>query len=366
MRRAYRGSNIVLFIGVFLSILLASVMAIDLSYYYAAQNEMQTAADAAALAATQRLFENKEPASNFSAREDDVRQVASDLNGSNLPGSTLETEDVELGFIDPATMAYDPSNFSDPNTSSDYDLTGGYNAVRVIVKRTEDSNGPLPTIMANLLGIPSMDAVANSTAIMNQNIASINDGGLRPVYACEAQVNQAFADGNPSNNVARIYGQQFYLDGATAISGCPTPGSGNWGFADFTECTQGAIGNSTMTDWFTNGYPGVVNAGQCYSTQPGNALSSNGVETALDNLIANQTVIALPVISTFNGNGSNTSVMVNSFTGFVITGYDAQAPADSRYIEGYFTRMVCTTGCTNGSNAPSAGAITLRLAPRDN
>jgi hypothetical protein len=169
------------------------------------------------------------------------------------------------------------------------------------------------------------------------------------------------------NNVIRIYGSKFLMDGST--QDCPVPTSGNWGFADLRDCNPGTVGASTIGDWFLNGYSGVVTAGQCYSTKPGNFISSGPVSSALDTLIKNKTVITIPLASSFNGSGSNSSVDVSGFAGFVIKSYVGNGNANNRYIEGYYTFTKCPQGgqCTvsaptnNCPNNKPGGVVSLRL-----
>ena len=369
--KARRGHNLILLIGIFLLVLMSSVLSIDMAFYFTAQNQLRTASDAASLAATDELFQSD--GETPGERQTDALLAAIDLVEENLQeGVSVAAEDVVFGFIDPNTMEYNADTFSVPSGDPAYDATGGYNAVRVAVQRAEGSiNTPLPTIMANILGIGQMNTLAVSTAVMEQNnqISSVTNGGLRPIYSCEAQVIAAFADGDPTDQTARIYGDHFELDGDSFAGDCPAPGSGNWGFADFTDCSSGTVGASTIADWFEFGYPGTVNVDECYSTKPGNFISGAGIPNILDNLIATQTVIMLPVNNTFNGNGSNTSVDISGFVGFVVTGYRSNGPASGRYIEGYYTDYICAQGCTSDeATAPSIGAsiVDLRLAPMSN
>ena len=362
--RSERGYNNIFLLGVIFIGLLSSVMGIDMGFYYSAQNQLQTAADAGSLAAMNELFNG--PEENTALRQYDAMDVANNIVEENLGEDTLEEdEDVMFGYIDPVTKKYDPNHFLQPSADPDYAHTGGYNAVRVAVKRTEDSPaGNLPAVVARMFGVDEMPTSASSVALMDQTVTAIEDGGVRPVYACKAQFQRAMQDGNPENNVARIYGQQFYLDGDTNIPGCPAPASGNWGFSDLRDCDPGVPGADNTASWFRHGYSGRVEVEHCKSSQSGNFLSNVGVTSAMNELIANKTVILLPVIDSWSGSGSNTNVNVDSFVGFVVTGYHNLGPANSRYIEGYFTKAVCNKGCETGGNGPAMGGsvVKLRLA----
>lgn len=361
--RASKGSNTIMMIGLILITLAMSSLAVDVAYALVVQNHMQTTADAAALSGTMRLFKST---SGAQVRVVESQDAAEDLVDENMPETLLDDEDITLGYINPSTKSYDPNTFETPNPSSAYSSTAGYNAVRVKIRYTDDSsNGELPTLLAKIFGVDTIPMTASSVSLIDSSISSISNGGLRPLYVCQNQFNQANADGNPSNNVVRVYGDKFYLDGTTNTAGCPSPGSGNWGFADLRNCSPNAIGNSTLGDWWATGYPGTVNTGQCYSTQPGNSISSNNVKSALDALIANHTVILLPLFNSFTGTGSNTSVNISGFTGFVIDSYVATGNANNRYIQGHFVNAICKTGCTTGTGGggtSGVAVIKLRLA----
>jgi Flp pilus assembly protein TadG len=365
LRRAVSsGYQIIQIMGLVLLSLMVSAFAIDFSYYYAAQNTLQTAADSAALAATTELYHSTQ--SDIELKLDDAWNQAQDMAAANQSSLVLDSDDVIFGFVDPATKVYDPATFRTPTTDPDYSTTGGYNAVRVKIRRgAGSSNSALNTIMGNMLGIRSMNTEANAVGLIDQTVNEITDGGLRPIYACEAQFNRAMSDGNLEGHTVRIYGDHVEIDGVQNISGCPAMGSGNWGFADFTDCSSGTVGASTIRDWFANGYPGTVTSGQCYSTKPGNFISS--ISGELDTLIANQTVFPIPLYNSWSGNGSNGQVNVSGFAGFKITSYEAQGAQSGRYIEGHFYRYACNTGCSSGSDGsttPGGAVVKLRLASK--
>lgn len=363
-RKSAPGFQVIHFMGLMIIALMASALAIDFGYYYAAQNQMQTAADSAALAATQQLYRSIDPSP--AQRMSEAQTAASTFVDRNFKGLVIDNSDVIFGFVDPTTKKYDSATFRTPSNNPDYSLTGGFNAVRVRVRKTSSSpNGPLTTIMANMFGVRSMDTSAYSVALIDQNINAITNGGLRPIYVCEGQLQMAMQNGIPGDNVIRLYGDRVSVDGNTNIANCPAPGSGNWGFADLRDNQPGAPGNATLSDWWANGYNGTVQTDHTYSTQPGNSISSNGVTNAIDNLIANHTVINVPLYDSFTGTGSNTQVHVSGFVGFVITDYDSKAPASDRYVQGYFTQAVCGAGaCTSGGTGtePGGAIVKIRLA----
>ncbi len=352
-RKCARGYVVVKTIGFILVSLMFSFMAIDMGLYFSAQNQLQTAADAGALAGAQRLFQGGDPSPAVAqyAAIDDAVEIAQD----NVPFTTVLESDVTVGYIDPET-GYDPAAF-EAGAPSGYEFTGGFNAVRVNVWSDDDHDGSIPTLMARLVGLNQMQSVASGTAYMDDQIGEIT-GGVRPLYGCLAQFEAAGADGNYSNDTIRFYANNWEMNGDPST--CPILGPGNWGFADLRNCDPDAVGVNTLREWFRNGYSGTVTTAECYSTQPGNPIPA--VSSELDTLIANQTVIVIPLIDGFSGSGSNTEVSVAGFSGFVITDYRATGPAFSRYVEGYFTRAACPGVCSRGEGEVAGGGIAkLRL-----
>ncbi len=362
-RRASRGMSLILTVLIVMVGLMVSAVAVDISMAYAGHAHLQSAADAAALAAAQELS-HSDGASGSQVQADSRVQAASlvsEYNSGNNPVAIDNNSDVIFGYIDPDGGVYDENNFTTASNDPSYAYTGGYNAVRVIVRRTAGSTaGAFPTLMANLFGVDSMNVQAEAVAMMD-NSMNVVTGGLRPLYGCLAQYNAAVATGNLENQTARLYGDHHSLNGSQ-VAGCADHPSGNWGFADFRDDTSGAPGNSTLGGWFADGYTdNAVEVGESYSTQPGNSIASSNVKNALQALIDNQTVISIPLINSISGSGSNTSSEVQAFTGFVITNMKTNGKQSSRYIEGYFTSAECSMTCNGGGGGSSQGGGLFKL-----
>jgi len=363
-RRCASGNQMIALLGLTLIGLMFSAVAIDFAYYFTANNELQSVADSSSLAAATELYRDitVDPTSKMA----DARVQAQSYVTKNQANMVLDSSDVSFGFVNPATKMYSSASFSTPTNDPNYAATGGYNAVRVLVRKTQGStNGQLNTIMANLVGVHKMDVSAGAVAMLDQTVSAIDNGGLRPIYACQAQFNRTMEDGIPENNTVRIYGDHVEIDGVQNIAGCPSMGSGNWGFADLRNCSPDAVGTSTINDWFASGFPGEVDLGKCYSTDPGNFISA--ISGTLDTLISNKTTFAIPMYNSWSGSGSNSQVVISGFTGFQITGYKANGSSSNRYIEGHFYRYACTKGCISGNSgvtSPSGSVVRLRLAYR--
>jgi len=363
-QKASSGHNIILFVGVLMVLLMFGALSIDMGYYFTTQNQLLTASESGALSGIHELFASD---TGFSPAEaiQGAESTAQDMAGQNLAVIGLKEEqkdyEIVMGYMDSAS-----GQFSDSPTADDnYLITGGYNAVKVNTFANDFS-----TLMAKIIGVDVMSSAASAIALAENSIGSMGSG-VRPVYICKEQYERAAADGILENNTIRTYGQKFYIDGDTNLGDCPPPGEGNWGFADLRDSNAGAVGADTIESWFRDGYPGSVYANEHYSTQSGNFLTSQNVQSALQQLINNETIIYLPVIDNdYSGSGSNTSVNVIGFTAFIITNYNVTGPAnsghghnttDNRYIEGHFTKTICTKECTYTANAFGGSIGKVRL-----
>ncbi len=134
-----------------------AALAVDIGTLYSGQAEMQRAADAAALAAASNLI---------SGGDEDVETLAFDtadefarLNQTlNVENGLSVGSDVELGraVYDAATGGFDFASSTAP-----------YDAVRVTVRRTEDSpGGPIQLAFARLFGHDSRGLTARASAVL--------------------------------------------------------------------------------------------------------------------------------------------------------------------------------------------------------
>jgi hypothetical protein len=356
MNQAAKGTALMSTLALVFVALLLGVFAVDVGFYYTRYNQLVTAANSGALAGTEAVLNTNTTHSSTLRTAAQTHGV--ELGQANTQLTKLSTTDVTMGSYNFATQT-----FSTTPSNNRYGYRNGYNAVQVKVLADKNHTvGELPSLFGKMMNLESYAAGARATAAYTDQVTAIK-GGLRPIYGCQTQFNAALADGNPENNVIRIYGSKFLMDGSAQQ--CPVPTSGNWGFADLRDCNAGSVGASTIGDWFLNGYSGVVEAGKCYSTKPGNFISSGPVTSALDTLIKNKTVITIPLANDWNGSGSNSHVDVSGFAGFVIKSYVSTGNASNRYIEGYYTFTKCPTGgnCTVNPTATASTSSCPNMAP---
>lgn len=150
-----------------LLIFLAAV--IDFGLYFVTRNELQNAADSAALAGASQLgiiYQGGSPFGEPIPSEVEAQVVAAataagveDRFRNKVNGSTIEipATDVEIG------------NWSNSNFSKDVlpvtPLTP-INAVFVQVQRSDIVNAPIPTYFASVFGVDSLPVYAKATAFL--------------------------------------------------------------------------------------------------------------------------------------------------------------------------------------------------------
>jgi hypothetical protein len=146
--------------------------AVDMGYLMTARSQLQTAADAAALAGCWELIDENcyDPCWDG---PDDARATAGQFAGLNhvagdSPGLQNETNtsgDVLVGYL---------SDPHDALCNMSYAATSDFNAVQVRVRRNDDQNGEVALHFARVLGINSMPMEAQATAALLKKI-----GGFR-------------------------------------------------------------------------------------------------------------------------------------------------------------------------------------------
>ncbi len=124
-----------------------AALAVDVGYLYSLRNQLQAAADAAALAG----------ASQLSVSDAEVLAKAKEYAGRNMPspehGTVLADADVVIGNWNSSTRVFTPADGVVTN-----------NAVFVTTKRSSDNNNPAELFFAALLGFVETDITTTAVA----------------------------------------------------------------------------------------------------------------------------------------------------------------------------------------------------------
>jgi hypothetical protein len=168
-----------------LVVLLAMVaFAVDIGWMTTAQAELQTAADAAALAGAQPLVAayvqyhlpgQKDPSAILNTALADARTRAKECASYNAAGEvkslTLLDSDIEFGFTD-----------SNKNYTPMPTYTGFPNTIKVRLRRDGQANNPLQLYFAQVLGAARTDLSATaSAALYGGVIDSFNVGNNKSI-----------------------------------------------------------------------------------------------------------------------------------------------------------------------------------------
>jgi len=166
-RRPRRGAILVLSAIMLSVLLLMTAFAVDVGYFLLVRSELQTSADAAALAAAWELLDGRSRGRNdFVEKATAAARSFAQKNPAGGVEPLLADADVQFGRLDLTAGKDAQLQPSDPRW---------YNAVRVRVRRTAEINGKIPTFFGRLAGISGVSAQAEATAAFMDDLI-----GFRP------------------------------------------------------------------------------------------------------------------------------------------------------------------------------------------
>jgi hypothetical protein len=120
--------------------------------------------------------------------------------------------------------------------------------------------------------------------------------------------------------------------------------------------SKGGTGPGTLGDWIENGFNGYLGLGW-YGSDPGAKFDSSQVHDGLDG--REGTELLFPVYDSVQGQGANFQYNVVGWAGFHLTGFDARGSSGLLY--GWFTHVVWKGIQDDGENEPDLGAYTISL-----
>jgi Flp pilus assembly protein TadG len=153
--------------------------AVDMGYVTHTQNELQSAADAAALAGAARLSSgyvsyylpgvtSAQQATALSSATSNARTYARNYAGYNTAGSeslTLLDRDIEYGYTDSSGNYTALANYDSSGTYTPLSQSTTYpNTMKVTLRRDGNANGALGLFFARVLGINSVNLTATAAA----------------------------------------------------------------------------------------------------------------------------------------------------------------------------------------------------------
>ncbi|MGZ2748141.1 TadG family pilus assembly protein [Burkholderia stagnalis] len=330
-----RGSIALFFLLFLIPLLSFGALAIDVAWVAIARNQLQNAADAAALAGADAMMSPSGGAVNWS-------QAASAANGviaqNSAAGAALSSGTVATGYWN---MTRSPAGMQATTiTPGTYDVP----AVQVTVSRAPGVNGgSIPLLLGGLLGIPGASGSATAVAVLAAP-GGVAAGGLFPVAIDQCVYNQYWnaATNQPLINPLTSQPYEFSItNGQTYGALCM---GGQW-----TSFQSTATDTTTMGGLMASGNPTTLSIGD-------SIYLATGVKATLYTSVPVGATVILPVVTQ---TASSTYVPIVAFAAFHI---DVSLGGSYKYIQGHFVAGVKMTGVATGVGPYYGVYVPPRLA----
>jgi hypothetical protein len=284
------------------AMLAIAAFVLDVGSWFRADRNLQSVADAAALAGAQALPEN--PAGAVTLAED-----YADKNGGPAP------------------------------TNVAVSTTKGANDT-ITVEMEDEADG----FFSQVVGIDAVDVGARAVARAAlpgkaRWVAPIVVNEKHPMLTCKP---------TPCFDTTT---ELEYYHIKTGGGKTEPDGAGSFGFIDLTG--EGS-GTSELKKQIANGYDQYLAPGT-YTARTGNPFSA--IQTDLDLRVGEE--MLFPIYRTLTGTGTNAKYEIIGFVGFVITSMDLKGSSEKFY--GYFTRVVWDAIEADSGSPPDFGVRTIVL-----
>lgn len=334
--RRQRGAVGVLSPILLIIFLAIGAMAIDIAHLFVVRNELQNAADAAALAGAAGLYPAN-PKPNWS---NGVAQGTSAVKLNASDNTKLTGGTVQAGYWN---LTGSPAGMQSQSiTPGSNDVAG----VQVTVTRSPGNNGgPVSGWLTWVFNGGAASIQATAVAVIAAP-GSANPGSLFPVALnkCLFDLYWNYTTGQPLNDPST--GQPYVIDINTSYPpSSMTCASGEWtGFNGPTDA-------STEKSLVSSGNPTNISIGE-------NINISTGVKTSVYNAIPPLPLtVTMPVVSPLTPGATSP---VYAFAGFTIT--KIVTNGSHSYIEGHFTANQKVVNSGGGSGTYYGAYVPPRLA----
>ncbi|WP_063963587.1 TadG family pilus assembly protein [Caballeronia hypogeia] len=320
--------------------LAAGAFAVDIGHLFYVRTELQTAADAAALAGAAKLLPGSISGPNWSA----AQLAATNAMGLNKSeGATLHDASVQAGYWN---LTGTPAVIEATTI-----LPGSYDApsVQVSVSRAPGLNGgPVSYFLAPLFGMNNGPVKATAVATVSAP-GSVAAGGLFPmeIGSCIYTYYWDVRTGMPRNDPATGAPYTVYIGDVsnplTQVNGCQT---GQW-----TGFQTGVQNVPDVEGLIVSGNPQALGIGDSISIASGDMTT---IYPYVRNRYKAGTTVVMPVV--YDATSSPQNIL--AFTAFHI---DTALGGSSKYIKGHFVGGYPITTAGNEQVGPYYGAY---LPPR--
>ncbi|WP_063533201.1 TadG family pilus assembly protein [Burkholderia sp. MSMB1589WGS] len=333
-RRRERGSVVLWFLLFLPVLLLFGAFAIDLPHVATARNELQNAADAAALAGAASL--ESSPGAPGWAAAASAASAALSLNAAD--GATLSSGTVQTGYwnVTGAPAGLEPTTL----------VPGAYDvpAVQATVTRATNRNGgPLALLMGGFLGLVGTPAAATAVAVAAAP-STLGAGGLFPMVIDQCVLDQYWdaQAGAPRVDPATGAPYEFQVGNGQTYGG--TCYAGQW-----TTFLVNANDVPTVRGLIANGNPTPLSIGDSIWIEP-------GMKTAIYYDVPVGVTVVVPVATQIS---SKTYVPVVAFAALHI---DASNGANIKAITGHFVGGYRIPASAGGVGPAYGAYVAPRLA----
>jgi Flp pilus assembly protein TadG len=326
--RRQRGA-VAIYVALFLPVAIGFLaLSVDIARELVVRNQLQNAADAAALAGAGQL--QWSGASTMWANASSKATAAIGLNSAD--GTTLSTGTIATGYWNVT---------GSPSGMQSTAITPGANdmpAIQVTVSRASGSNGgPIKTYFAGLIGTSTINVSATAVALIAPP-GTAKPGALFPlaITQCLYQNYWNASTGQPKIDPSTGKTYEFMIGSAYHYGPCDT---GQW-----TTFDVNANDTPTVENLITNGNPTSLSIGDNTWIEP-------GTKTAVYGTVTVPSQVLLPVVVDVS---TNSAVPIVAFAPFQI---DDSQGNNLKYIKGHFITDYLATNVGPGSGgAPYYGA----------
>lgn len=285
-------------------------LAFDIGYLMVNRNQLQNAADAAALAGAGHLWYN---ATSSTPAWSSAQAAASTTAPSNKAGGiTLVDYEVQTGYWN---LGHTPPGLQSTTITP---KANDAPAVEVTVRKVAGKNGgPVKTLFGSIIGKSTIDVSAKAIAVSNTS-STVKPGRLFPL-AISREVADKKDQYNRPTELIRIGSAYHY----------PSSMAGQW-----TSLTLDTNNVPDIRGLIANGNPDPISIGTNIWIQP-------GTKTTLYSDVPVGTDVVLAVVDYVLSDVTHSAVPVYGFIGFHIT---ASVGGSGKYIEGYFLDSIKIEG----------------------
>jgi len=326
-----RGQMLVTAVVALAVLSIIAALTIDVGHMFAERALLQNAADAGALAAGEKLLEER-----YDEATEETARSNSAVEGAIIVGLNTSAPSCEVRF-----GSYDDGVFTEEGVETEA------TAVEVAAYRDDTApGGPLSLFFSSVMGLDSVEVGSSAVCDMFDNIYAIGND-LRPF-------------GVPSGAIAGVQpGETFVFNiaqGEWQIEGEEEVSPGNFGWLDLDG---GANSNTELADWVQNGYPElfVIDPEVGYIWLEGTPGLRASLQDELESVVGRK--LFMCVYDTIEGEGANTTFRVVTFACVTIT--EVELTGNDKHITCRLERLSNVPVCLVGFGEPTNNLCGISL-----